>query len=114
MSTCEHGATIGECDQCQAIEMETGPVIADITADLVGERREDFRRGFDAGVREGSRRVLYSNALEEMALELTLLRQAAADLARKADYWMMHAQRAELSAEYWHQVAAAAASRIKR
>jgi hypothetical protein len=49
-------------------------LVTDITAELVGERREEWRDGVDYGLKQGTNRVLQSPAMQEIALELELLR----------------------------------------
>jgi hypothetical protein len=48
--------------------------VIDVTSELIGERREEYREGFDAGLRQGTTRFLQSDAMHQIAFELKLLR----------------------------------------
>jgi hypothetical protein len=85
------------------------PLVLDVTMELLGERREEWRDGYDAGLRNGAKRVLESEMLAQIVTELLLLREVAHRLGVKADYWAARSQENELAAEYWHSVAAGAA-----
>jgi hypothetical protein len=82
------------------------PLVLDVTAELLGERREEWRDGYDAGLRSGAKRVLESEMIAQIVSELILLREVAHRLGVKCDYWADRAQRMELDAEHWHGVAA--------
>lgn len=82
--------------------------IVDVTTELIGERREEWRDGFDSGMKQGTSRVLQSSAVEQLALELTLYR-AALDVSAQREkllaHWKAEAQwwreeHASVSAEY--------------
>lgn len=81
------------------------PLVKDVTTEILGASRVEWREGFDMGVRTGTRRVLESQPLGEIAVELLILRAAAANLSEKADYWMRKADEFETEATYWHGVA---------
>lgn len=71
---------------------ETAHVI-DITAELVGERRQEWRDGHDAGMKRGVTSVLQSPAVEQLALELTLTRatlKAVSDTAMQRERLILH------------------------
>lgn len=89
--------------------MDDEPLIVDVTTELIGERRQEWRDGFNAGMRAGTRQVLESDTLEGIALELTVLRAACVRLAADVDYWRGRADENELEAERWHGVAAGCA-----
>lgn len=78
------------------------PLVVDVTADIIGERREEWRDGYDAGMKAGARRVIESSCLESITVELVLLREAAKKLGEKADFWMRRAEDMELEATHWH------------
>lgn len=82
------------------------PLVKDVTAEILGEIRAEWREGFDSGLRVGGRRVLESQCVEQIVTELVLLRQVAAKLGEKADYWMQRSDQFELEATYWHGVVA--------
>jgi hypothetical protein len=82
------------------------PLVLDVTMELLGERREEWHAGYDAGLRSGAKRVLESEMLAQIVTELLLLREVAHRLGVKADYWAERAQTMELEAEHWHGVAA--------
>lgn len=48
--------------------------VVDVTAEMLGERREEYRAGVDAGIRVGTQRVLQSDALAQITFELKILR----------------------------------------
>ena len=48
--------------------------VVDVTAEMLGERREEYRAGVDAGLRQGTQRVLQSEAIEAIASEVQTLR----------------------------------------
>lgn len=84
---------------------EQAPVI-DITAELIGERRQEWRDGFDAGMKQGTSRVLQSDALGQIVAELKMLRtfvECMTEVAHQREGLI-----AELAhqAEYWHWTAA--------
>lgn len=81
------------------------PLVKDVTAEILGERREEWRDGYDAGLRAGARRVLESQCMEQIVTELVLLREAAAKLGEKCDFWMARSQEMELEATHWYGVA---------
>lgn len=83
-------------------------LVTDVTTQILGEQREEWRAGYDAGLRAGARRVIESQALEQIVIELVLLREVAQKLGAKADYWIARAQEMEITAEYWHGVSASA------
>lgn len=63
--------------------------VVDVTTELIGERRQEWRDGFEIGMRSGTQRVLQSNAVEQIALELTLLR-AATDVSAQREKLLEH------------------------
>lgn len=70
-------------------------LVVDVTAEIVGERRQEWHDGFDAGLKQGTSRVLQSNPLAQMALELTLYRAAldvSAQRERLLQHWKSEAQ----------------------
>ncbi len=63
------------------------PSVRDVTVEILGERRQEWREGYDAGLLEGARRTLDSYALAEIASELVLMRRVAESLGKQADFW---------------------------
>jgi hypothetical protein len=80
-------------------------LIKDVTMEILGESRAEWRRGFDAGLRSGAQRVLESQCMGQIVTELILLREVAAKLGEKCDYWTRRAEEMELEATHWHEVA---------
>jgi hypothetical protein len=81
--------------------LEEEILVTDVTAEVVDERREEWRAGYDSGIRAGTTRVLQSHAVLAMAFELKLLRAAlkgvqglVAELEHQAEYWHWKAARA--------------------
>jgi hypothetical protein len=73
--------------------------IVDVTAELIGERRADYHAGRDDGLLEGTRRVLNSDALVQIAFELTVQRvvndgmiQVAEQREKLLAHWKAEAQ----------------------
>ena len=54
--------------------MDEEILIQDVTAELVGERQQEYYDGFDYGIRKGVSRVLESRPLGQLALELKVTR----------------------------------------
>ena len=107
MLATQHAVVIGTSKPSTTSSSQSDePLIKDVTAEILGERREEWRDGFDAGVKVGSRRILESPTLEQMAAELLLLRDVAERLGKKADYWMRKSDEFEAEATHWHGVAA--------
>lgn len=63
------------------------PSVRDVTLEILGERRAEWREGYDAGLREGARRLLDSEALGQVASELVMMRRVAESLGKQADFW---------------------------
>lgn len=80
-------------------------LIKDVTMEILGEQRAEWRSGFDAGLRTGAQRVLESSCMGQIVAELILLREVAAKLGEKCDYWMRRSDEMELEATHWHEVA---------
>jgi hypothetical protein len=73
--------------------------VVDVTAEILGERREEWRDGFDAGIKQGTTRVLQSDAMEQIAFDLTIHRvvvngmiQVAEERERLLAHWKAEAQ----------------------
>ena len=69
--------------------MDDEPRVTDVTEEVIGARRADWRDGFDSGLRTGARRVIESQTLEQVVIELKLLRvlyAAACDALADAQY----------------------------
>ena len=78
-------------------------LVTDVTAELMGERREEYRAGVDAGTRQGSQRVLQGPVLEQIALELTVQRAvntAMAGAAHQRETLLAHWQS---EAAWWRE-----------
>lgn len=74
-------------------ETESAPSIVDVTAEIIGERREDYRAGFDSGLRQGAIRVMQSDAMAQLAFDLKVLRicsDAMADVAVQRERLLAH------------------------
>ena len=84
--------------------MATEPAnVIDITAEIVGERRQEWRDGFDVGVKQGTARVLNSDALCQLALGLKVhkaLNEAMAEAAEQREKLLAH-WKAE--AQWWRE-----------
>lgn len=75
--------------------MDDEILVTDVTTELLGERRQEWRDGFDSGIRAGTSRTLQSNALTQLALELTLYKSALAvaeQRERLLAHWKSEAQ----------------------
>lgn len=81
-------------------------LIKDVTLELLGEQRQEWRDGFDAGVKSGVLRIMQSETLIQLASELALLREVASKLGAKCDYWMHKSDEFEAAADHWYSVAA--------
>ena len=46
----------------------------DVTEEILGERRAEWRDGYESGLKAGVQRTLQSHALEDIAMELKMLR----------------------------------------
>jgi DNA polymerase III psi subunit len=57
------------------------------TERTASERREEWRAGYDSGLKHGAARYFNSPLMEQLALELTLLRATAESLGKQADFW---------------------------
>jgi hypothetical protein len=98
-------AAIGNTSGDTRTTSKDEPLIRDVTTEILGEQRAEWRRGFDAGLRTGAQRVLESQCMEQIVTELVLLRDVATKLGAKCDYWMHRADEMELEATHWHEVA---------
>ena len=85
--------------------LEPEVLIRDVTPELLGEIRQEWRDGFDAGIKTGALRIMDSAALQQIASELVLLREVAHRLGVKCDYWRSKSDEFEEQATYWHGVA---------
>jgi hypothetical protein len=73
--------------------------VIDVTTEIIGERREEYRAGVESGLRQGAQRVLQSDALMQISLSLQVSR-AIADAAlevgtqreRLLQHWKVEAQ----------------------
>jgi hypothetical protein len=96
------GTATSNTDLSTALGWKNGePLVIDVTIEILGGRREDWRDGYEAGIRSGTQRVLQSEAVLSMAFELTLLRAVTkglqglvAELEHQAEYWHWKAARA--------------------
>lgn len=82
---------------------ESEVLVTDVTVELIGERREEWRDGFDSGLREGGRRVMYSDTLQQLALELKVTRvmnEAMCEVAHQRERLLAH-WKAE--AQWWRE-----------
>lgn len=61
--------------------------VIDVTAEMVGERRAEWRDGYEAGIKVGTQRVLQSDALAQIAAEIKLLRSAVAILGQHVEWY---------------------------
>lgn len=83
-------------------EMDAVAVV-DVTMEIIGERREDYRAGFDSGLRQGAIRVMQSDAMAQLAFDLKVLRicsDAMADHAAQRERLLAH-WKAE--AQWWRE-----------
>lgn len=83
-------------------EQEAGQVI-DVTADILGERRQDWREGFDQGLREGGRRVIHSDVMAQISLELTVNRAVTNGLLRAAEHQEKLLAHWKAEARWWRE-----------
>jgi hypothetical protein len=63
------------------------PLVRDVTLEILGEQRQEWRDGYDAGLKAGSQRVLQSQMIEDIALEVKMLRLAVTSLGQQAEFW---------------------------
>lgn len=75
------------------------PSVKDVTLEILGEQRQEWREGFDSGIRAGVQRVLQSDAMEQIAFELKVQRvvndgmiQVAEQRERLLAHWKAEAQ----------------------
>lgn len=55
-------------------------------------RRAEWRAGFDSGLRAGAQRVLESDALQTIAFEISVLRLAVGELAKRERWYQAKLQ----------------------
>jgi hypothetical protein len=79
--------------------MDEEILVVDVTSELIGERREEWRAGFDSGMKQGTSRVLQSGALEQIVLELSLQR-ATTDVAVQRETLLAHWK---TEAQWWRE-----------
>ena len=79
--------------------MDDEILVTDVTTELIGERRQEWRDGYDSGMRSGTQRVLQSSALEQLMLELTLQR-AMTDVAMQRERLLQHWKS---EAQWWRE-----------
>jgi hypothetical protein len=79
--------------------MDEEVLVTDVTAQVIGERRAEWRDGFDQGTREGARRVANSECMQQIAFDLTVHRvvvngmmQVAEQRERLLAHWKAEAQ----------------------
>lgn len=94
--------TISSADTTNGLP-DSEPRVVDVTAELIGERREEWRSGFDAGLRDGARRVMHSDAMGQLAFDLKVLRicsDAMADVAVQRERLLAHWKS---EAQWWRE-----------
>ena len=97
-------AAIGNTSSDTTNSLSSEPArVCDVTAEILGERREEWRAGFDSGLRDGARRVLQSDALSQMSLSLQG-RRAVAEAAMDAGVQQERlAQLWKAEAKWWRE-----------
>lgn len=82
----------------------------DVTDELLGERRAEWRDGYESGLKAGTQRTLQSHALEDIAMELRLLRVLYAGVCEALDEAQHQVGVLEAELDYrapgWDRVAA--------
>jgi len=79
--------------------MDEEVLVTDVTTEMLGERRDEWRDGFDSGQKSGTQRVLQSDALEQLVLELVMQRATvgvAIQRERLLEHW-------KAEARWWHE-----------
>lgn len=79
------------------------PSVRDVTLEILGERRQEWRDGFESGVKQGTTRVLQSDALAQIALELKVTRtfnDAMAEVAHQRERLLAHWKS---EAQWWRE-----------
>jgi len=66
--------------------MSAAPARNEPRSAFVSERAI-WRSGYEAGLKDGTRRFFQSAVVENIAVELVLMRSVAESLGKQADYW---------------------------
>lgn len=77
--------------------------VIDVTTELIGERRQEWREGYDSGIKQGVTRILQSDALAQLAFDFKVLRicsDAMAETAVQREKLLAH-WKAE--AQWWRE-----------